>query len=368
MAVFWIGAPALGADEGADSRWTPWTGCWQLTLESFDYDDERPESEIFVCLEPRANNMGVGVTTWADGSVVLSETLVADGTPYPLEESECEGWRSAEWSGDGERLFMHSELTCENDTARTVTGVSMIAPGSAWVDIQLVTSGYRKELIVRRYRRADKQAAEAGLEGAVQNPSVSRTAPLNLEDVIEASGKVDADILEALLVESDTSLRVDSQSLVRLADAGVPTGIIDLMVALSYPEYFEVDRRQALGGGAGMPAADDFLYGGTYDPYGYWYPFYYAPLGYYSYAYWSRPYGGYYLLTPDSKPADAGGKVVKGYGYTRVSPVNRSGGSGGGLSKGSSWGSSSDSSSSSSGYSKGNGSRSTGRTAKPKNK
>lgn len=372
MVVFLITVPTLGADEGVDSRWLPWMGCWQLTLERFDYDDEWPDDEVFVCLTPRANQMGVGITTWADGAVVLSETLVADGTPYPVEESECTGWRSAEWSGDGERLVMHSELTCENDTARTVSGVSMMVPGSTWVDIQLVASGYRKELIIRRYRRADVEAREAGLDGVVQNPSGSRAAPLTLEDIIEASREVDADILEAMLVESDTTLHVDSQILVQLADSDVPRGIINLMVALSYPDQFEVKSRQAVGGGGGMMAGDDFLYGGTYAPYSYWYPFYFAPLGYYSYAYWASPYGGYYPLTSDDgeylKPADSGGKVVKGHGYTRVWPKDKAAGYKGDMSRGSGWASSTDSSSSSSGYNSGSGSRSTGRTAKPKNK
>jgi hypothetical protein len=368
LALF-ITAPALAED--VDTRWQPWLGCWQLTLASYDYDDERPEGEVFVCLSPRANDMGVGITTWVDGTVQFSETLVADGSPYPVEESECEGWRSAEWSGDGERLFMHSELTCENDTARTVSGVSMMVPGSTWVDIQMIASGYRKELVIRRYRRADREAEEAGLADALEEPWSSPVSPLTMEDIIEASRDVDGDVLEAILVESDTRLHVDSESLVRLADSDVPRSIIDLMVALSYPAHFEVNSRQALGGGGGgLMAVDDFLYGGAYDPYSYWYPFYFAPFGYYSYAYWSRPYGGYYLLTGDDdvKPADSGGKVVKGEGYTRVWPKKKAAQYGGSMSSGSGWASSSDGSSSSSGYSKGSGSRSTGRTAKPKNK
>jgi hypothetical protein len=261
---------------------------------------------------------------------------------------------------------MHSELTCENESARTVSGVSMMVPGSTWADIQMIASGYRKELVIRRYRRADREAEEAGLADALEEPWTSPASPLTLEDIIEASRDVDADVLEAMLVESDTRLHVDSESLVQLADANVPVSIIDLMVALAYPTHFEVKSRQALGGGGGggLMAGG---YGGVFDPYSYWYPFYYAPLGYYSYAYWSRPYGGYYDLTPE-KPADSGGKVVKGQGYTRVWPKKKAAQYGGSMSSGSGWASSSDSSSNSSGYSKGSGSRSTGRTAKPKKK
>jgi hypothetical protein len=370
--VLSMAAPARAQAVGAeiDSRWSPWMGCWQLTLESYDYDDERPEGEVFVCLSPRANDMGVGVTTWADGAVVLTETLVADGSQYPVEKSGCEGWRSAEWSRDSRRLFMHSELTCEDATTRTVSGVSMLVSAETWVDIQSIGSGDRKELVIRRYRPADMSLTEEW-EEAPQEVPASRSArwsaarALTIDDVIEASSKVDAEVLEGILVESGTSVHVDSRSLIHLADSNVPTNIIDLMVALSYPEHFEVRSREAVSGGGGL-GYDDFIYGPGYDPYGYWYPFYLAPFGYYSYAYLYHPYGGYYLLTPseDVKPADSGGKVVKGQGYTRVWPKESTGKSRGGAG----WFGSGGSGASSEGYSSGSGSRSTGRTAKPKNK
>jgi hypothetical protein len=372
MFVLLMAVPQTVVAEN-DSRWSPWLGCWQLTLESRDYDDERPESEVLVCLSPRANDMGVGVTTWADGVVVLTETLVADGTEYPVQESGCEGWRSAEWSQDGRRLFMQSKLTCENAIARAVSGVSMMVPGGTWADIQLITSGDRKELVIRRYRDADMSLTEEWEEEPAVAPasrSARRSAAraLTMDDVIEASRKVDADVLEAILVESDTSIHVDSGSLIRLADSNVPVGIIDLMVALSYPEHFQIRSRKAASGGIGW-GYDDFGYGSGYDPYGYWYPFYLAPFGYYSYSYWYHP-GGYYLLTPsdDIKPAKAGGKMVKGHGYASVWPKESTGKSKGGASSGWFGSGSSGGEASNKGYSSGSGSRSTGRTAKPKNK
>jgi len=52
----------------------------------------------------------VRLITVADNRVVLEETLVADGERHPVEESGCSGWRRAEWSLDGERLFSNAEL------------------------------------------------------------------------------------------------------------------------------------------------------------------------------------------------------------------------------------------------------------------
>ena len=124
--------------------------------------------------------------------------------------------------------------------------------------------------------------------------------------------------------------------------------------------------------GVGHPLRTGLLYDN--DPYAYWYPFYFAPFGYYSYNYWYNPYGGYYLLPPSgggSVTESTHGRVVAGKGYSRVWPREResSGRAGrGGYSSGDGYSQSSGSGGgvSQSGYS--GGGSSSGRTAKPKNK
>jgi hypothetical protein len=352
-------------------------GCWELTLESINHDDERPD-DVFVCLDPTADNLGVGITTWAEGTVVFSETLVADGGRRETKRAGCRGWQSTEWSGDGHRLFMYSDTTCENDIHRAISGVSFLTPGATWVDIQLISSGLHRELVIRRYRPARREATEEAGEELSEGVA-ARTArkiasrDFAIEDIIEAARKVDTEVVEAALVENEARFDLDSEKLIALADSRVAAELIDLMVALSFPEQFEVKSRGASGGGmsgGGFGISDYELLSDASNPYAYWYPFLYAPFGYYSYGY-SR-YGGYYLLTPSDNvaAADSGGRVVSGRGYTRVWPkeaIPRR--HGGGFTKGGD-NSSSDGSSSSGGVGRGgySGGKSSGRTAKPKNK
>jgi hypothetical protein len=375
-------------DPDVDSRWLPWIGCWELVLETVGHLEEYPE-DVLVCLSPVKNESGVRIATWAEGEIILEETLLADGERRPVERSEaeveCRGWQSAKWSADGHRLFLRSEATCGSEIERSNSGVNLLISGPRWIDIQLVRAGDTRELIIRKYRRANERTiAESGavvpsIAWASAYDWLEAEEPMGLDDIIEASRTIDTEAVEAALMESKLELALGSQSLIRLSDAKVPEEVIDLMVALSYPEDFRIGRlgarkRQSSGssggGGGGFGG-----YGPIYhdDPYAYWYPFFYAPFGYYSYNYRYSPYGGYYRLTPSGggEITDAThGRVVAGKGYSRVWPRERqsSGGAGrgGGYSSGDGYsqGSGSGGSVSQSGYSGGGSSSS--RTAKPK--
>ncbi len=180
-------------------------------------------------------------------------------------------------------------------------------------------------------------------------------------DLAEASDKIDSAAVEAALMESGSTFDLNSKTLVQLADAGISPDTIDLMLALAYPERFEISRetegRSYGGGGADLGYS-----------YNYWNTFYFAPFGYY---YWYTPYRTFYVRRPVVFPSEgiSGGRLVKGRGYTRVGRTSGGAVSGGSAhrrgssstSKGSSSGSGS---ASSKGYSKGGSSSS--RTAKPR--
>ena len=137
-----------------------------------------------------------------------------------------------------------------------------------------------------------------------------------------------------MLVETGTMFALDGRTLIRLDDGGVPGEIIDMLVALSFPEDFSVRRSAPTGGGGG-----GFL--SSWGGYGYdaWYPYYAAPFGYY---YGWSPYrslygwGDYYYLDapyyglPGSgfteSPDVGAGRVYEGYGYTRVATPRDDGG------------------------------------------
>ena len=370
------------------SPWDPWFGCWEMTVDSVrdaaavpagdgpapgplragsDRRTERPR----VCVTPADG--GARFVTTVTGQTAVDYTTVADGRDRQLTEGDCRGTQRAEWSADGMRLYSRAELTCGSDAGpRRISGVSFFSPTGTWLDIQSIQVAARESVRVRRYYRAPDQPA-------VPRAVLSASA-LTLDDVKEASGKVAARALEAALVEANATFNLTSRRLLELDDAGVPDSVIDLMVALTYPDRFVVERR-ASGGGAPF-GGDPYMLGWAFGyPVGYddffYSPYYYMPFGYSPYALrgYDTPYavGGIGVSPAEPQPSGAG-RVVDGQGYTRVrtrdaavadnGPIVRSGGESAPVSSGDSSGGST--ASSGGGYSSGSSSGDTGRTAVPR--
>ncbi len=343
-----VGASAATAGGGqdqpavpVDSPWLPWLGCWQLVEETGALAEQPGNTQPFadrvvVCLSPAgaagADASGMAVTTIADGEPVLVETLVADGAQHPVEEAACRGWRRNTWSGDGARLFTQAELACDDEDTRRVSGVGLMTSSTTWLDIQLVETGGRGAVTVRSYRRASEPTTvDAGatplpadvLDRARTAARLASTSELSVADVIEADQAIEPAVVEAMLIETRAAFALDRHALIQLDDSGVSAGVIDLVVALSFPDEFVVNRPVARttssygGGGGGF--ADSF------GPYAYdrWYPYYASPFGYYYgwSAYNSLYYLGpaaSYLIVPDQLDAGSPGRAYQGRGYTSV--------------------------------------------------
>ena len=381
VALVWLASPqvllALSAQSANDSRWLPWLGCWQLVanavqssslLDRSGESEPRQREERLVCVVAASEGAAV-LKTFADGELLLEETLFADGVQRPVELSGCRGHQRTQWSRDGARLFFRSEMTCENQSHRSFSGVSFLRAWGTWVDIQAFASGAEREVVIRRYRPASPgAAAELGLKSlspdeatAVSTARVRISQPLDIDDFVEASEVIEPEALEAALMESGTTLELNGKTLIGLADAGISPGTIDLMLALAYPERFEVSRETSSSGYGGGASVGEYGYD-------YWDSFYFAPFGYY---YWYTPYRSFFVyrpVVPDESVS--GGRLVKGRGYTRVGRTRTERSADGSSSK--RGGSRTDSSSSDSsggsagsgGYSRGDSSSS--RTARPR--
>lgn len=410
FALLLLAAPAL-AQNTSDSRWGRWAGCWELVVEnsregapspdaanrgprSQPRDPSRPQ----VCVEPTPEG-GATFSTKVGAQTPIVQTVVADGKDRPITEDGCTGMQRAEWSSDGLRLYARAELTCKGDQGtRRVSGLAMLGPDGKWTDVQSVDIAGRESFRVRQYRRA--------ADGSPRVPASAATA-LTLDDVKEASNKVSPRALEAALVETRASFDLSSKQLLDLQSAGVPASVVDLMVALSYPDRFVIERTASvdrayfpviedpfmLGWGFGSPMWSD-LYGFSSPLYGAFSPFYYSPFAY-SYLRGYNPYyfgAGGFVVDPGGGVGGGGGavpdrpsgqgRVVNGQGYTRVRPreaepavgVNSGGrstasSSGGGGSSSSSGGGGGGGSASPSGFSSGGGGGSSdggGRTAQPR--
>jgi hypothetical protein len=329
MALVLLAVP-LSA-QTSDPRWQPFLGCWELTADNVQRDEADPRDPARplasrsrvsngprVCVS-RSLDGGVRFETTLPGQPVLADTIVADGTPRPLVAEGCRGSQRAEFSSDGLRIFSRAELTCEGDPRpRQVSGISLLTTTGNWLDIRAATSGTDETVRVRRYYPADSQTR------AIPRATLGGSN-LSLDDIKEASAKVSPRALEAALVETNAGFFLSANDLMALDDSGVPGSVIDVMVALSYPDRFIIERSARGGGGGGTTFIDDpfmlgwaFGYPVMYDSF-YYSPYYYSPFGY-------RPYdvytGGGVVMTPvvtGPQPSGAA-RAVDGLGYTRIRP------------------------------------------------
>jgi len=391
----------------ADSRFAAWLGCWRL-------DDDLAGTGARMCITPEQG--GVRMQTVVGSQRGIDEIVMADGVAHPIADSACQGTEHAEWSQDGARLFRTTTVTCGKEAPRTIKSVAFLAPGPSWVTVQHV-SGAAANTAVRaqRYRRAANQQLADG--GKAPQPDASltlRTLPgtttWSIEDVIEASGKVPAEVVQAALTELRHGFDLNKRTLLALDEGGVSDQVIDLMVALTYPKRFVIERRGGgstptgilTGGGWFDPMVTPMMMGAFADcftPYGYGYRSYYSmcnSMGYSAYGYdyygynrYNGGYGGYggWVDVGGVPPGTGGGviepqgdgRAVNGRGYTQVrsresepSPRSNTGGNGsaagwsGNGGNASSGGYSQGSTSGSSGGSSSSGGDSGARTAVPK--
>jgi hypothetical protein len=305
-----LAAPALGKPVAGGAReeasGLAWLGCWELLADGEDGSERSPDERQRVCVAPGEDPSALTLTALVDDEVVATQTLVTDGSRQAVGDGGCSGWTRALFSEDRRRLYLQSETTCEGGGQRHLSGASMMVSVDHWVDIRVLRVDGEREIAIQDYRPvgADAVKLPGALPPAAHVARLAAAAPLSADDVIEALEFVDPAVVEAMLLESEAPFPIDSRLLLRLAEARVPDGIIDLMVALSFPEYFAVEGDTA----SRQPAV---YYGSYWSP---WYPYYGYGYGYY-YHHPHPPVGGH--------PGKGhGGKVISGRGYVGVRPTD----------------------------------------------
>lgn len=320
----------------APADWSAWYGCWRAV-------DSAAGAAPLVCVLPGEDAASVRIATIEEG-VIAEETVVrADGVARPIEDGGCAGSERAFFSADGRRIFTRAELAC-NGLGRVSTGVLAMVSEAEWVDAQALTVNGQHAVRTVRYRVADASEVPAWVATALpqdqrlaqQTARLNASSPLGIDEVVEASQHIAAPALEALLAERQQGFGLNAENLAQLAEQGVATSTIDVMVALSYPAKFAVAPQRAGGEGEWFDernAARSYLED-CYDPftsarrygcyngrYGYGYGYSRGMYGYSPYGY--DPYGWNYRSRPvvvivrgvDDEPR--GGQLVKGRGYTR---------------------------------------------------
>ena len=318
-------APPEAADPQAESGMSAWLGCWKLISVGDDDVPDSEEASYRVCMEPRDSPNSFQVSGIVGDKIVATEKVIADGSRRSTSQSECERWQQSFLSADQRRIYRQSETICEPAGQSRTTGASLILSGGHWVDINVTQVGSERELVVRRYRRVNVEdpsvpTAEIREYGALlpgetmsmgQIARIASSTPLGEDDVIEALEILDSAVVEAMLIESNARFRMDSDLLLRLDDAGVPGHIIDVMMALSYPNYFVIRD-----GSIGTRPTNNYDYN---DYYSYGWPWYY---GHGRYGYYGHRGNHDHGNDRPKPPPGPKGTAIKGSGYAVVRPTD----------------------------------------------
>jgi hypothetical protein len=329
------------ATVSAASGWAAWHGCWRPA-------GEEVPTVALVCIAPGETPSTIRVIAF-DGVAIVEESAVhADGQPRPVNEGGCTGTETAAWSQDGRRVFTRAELDCAG-VRRVSTGVIALIAENEWIDAQAVTVADQHATRAVRYRSVRPENVPAALahlvperQLALEAARIATSRPLDVDAVVEASGRVAEPALEALLAARQHGFGLNARTLLDLEQRGVAASVIDMMIALSYPRTFAVQeqpRTESMDRGQWTSASRralgercrdawyrdrnrmecDSFYASGYSPYGYS-PYGFNRYGYSPYGY--DNYGWHYGRGPIVvivRPEDSarGGDVVPGRGYTR---------------------------------------------------
>lgn len=184
----------------ADTRWSPWLGCWQTG----------DAGAAIKCVAPIARSSAVDVITLVNGQIDSRERVDADSQPHPIDRAGCRGVETASWSPNGYRLYRRAELTCGGTLTGTSTTLMAISPAGEWLNIEGMRAGAGSLERLDRYHDVglpvtlpkEIRAAIARQQLAIATARAAAAAPIAEGDVLEAGRYVDAGVVRSWLAVS----------------------------------------------------------------------------------------------------------------------------------------------------------------------
>jgi len=326
--------PDAESYEKLDTRLLPWIGSWRLVSDKVNSSESELEKDFLLTISPGSNENTITMKGYRDDTPLAEEVIIVDGLRHQLIDDKCTGWYEYSWSENGKRLLFNSESICPGDPPRLISGMSIFDDNGYWLDIQLLRNGVEKATNIRKYRNVDNDSVTLSAINA-NRISSSRSAvskDFSINEIIKLSSKVESEVLEAALLETGKSFPINSKKLRHIADSEVPARVVNLMVALSFPEKFDVQGK-AISLARGTGIRKEYQYFRT--PYNYcsynrnyfpWHwasstcvPYGYSYLGWYAeperyYPLWTWPY--YYTGGGGGAREIDNGRLISGRGYT----------------------------------------------------
>lgn len=267
-------SPAASAQsQTVDARWQPFLGCW-VPDETSAAIGTNSVSGSMICVVPVQNGPSVDIVTISNRVVTNRDRITVNGERVAKKAEECNGFETANWSADGFRIFTRSEFACGNNVNVKGSGVFALSSTGDWVQVQGSTVGLAGGARVVRFRPADVALAPGSI---VSDSSVVTTVPaqsgfaqlalrsaarkpMDAKALLDMSKNVDEQVTQAWLSEFGTATKLNARELVALADAGMPTAITDMMVAMANPERFQLRTRSPDAAASTQLSAADQMY------------------------------------------------------------------------------------------------------------
>jgi uncharacterized membrane protein YgcG len=315
-------APAQAQVASVDARWQPYLGCWGPITGVAGIRPETPR----VCVTPAPTDgpNAVTFTTVVNGAVVDRTVLNASGQPRPTNAEGCTGTETLQWSSAPGRLYYRADQMCSGGLSRRASGIIALS-GLEWIDVRRISSGASTAVLRTARYRPMRATTDIPADVVAQLPTdvalavdaarIATAGSLVIDDVVDAAKHADAPVVEAWLAERQQRFDVNASALRTLAAAKVPTSVIDVVVAVSYPDRFSIqqpsmsdDARATASSERTSPSSTPLVsvvpdarttphfggYFGAYDPF--WGDMYSPYARYSPYGMYSRysPYGSYY--------------------------------------------------------------------------
>lgn len=234
-----------------DEHWRAYIGCWATSAGGV--------SGPMICVVPTSSVQTVEFVTVVGDSIVSRSPVTASGAKVERAKENCTGWESGRWSADERRLYTHAEYTCPGGVAQRQDGMLTMVYADGFSRIEgLRTRGGTRTRLVHFTLEVDSTLYPAAV--AARIPSVTSmqsfgvrleaAAELSTADVVDAAKELDSALVEAWLGDRQQRFTLNAHDLRAMHQSNVSEGVIDMMVALSNPQYFTLMQN-------GAPAARD---------------------------------------------------------------------------------------------------------------
>jgi hypothetical protein len=170
-----------------NSEWRAWYGCWRA--------EEAPPNE-YLCVAPAGAN-AVRMMTVVGSDVVAESRVITDGKAREVRQEGCTGTEVAYWSADGQRVFLKSDLTCEEGIKRNVSGMFAFTSSIEWLSAQAVTVADQTASRTVRYTAVEPSGLPALVTSALRSADTrgfrrdAVLASVDERDINEAASNID---------------------------------------------------------------------------------------------------------------------------------------------------------------------------------